>query len=124
MLREATCACRRRVGEDRPGRLGVTGGHGLDRSRHREECGLKNRADNETRTIPILPELVKLLRAHIKRYGTTTDGRISRPPGAAPPGFRLRRGVDRGPQGGPYTPAQCRSPLGRRPYDLRRCRCG
>ena len=22
------------------------------------------------------PELVKLLRAHIKRYGTTTDGRI------------------------------------------------
>ena len=27
--------------------------------------------------------------------------------------------MDRGPQGGPYTPAQCRSPLGRRPYDLR-----
>ena len=64
------------MGEDRPGRLGVTGGHGVDRSRHREECGLKHRADNETRTIPIPPELVRLLRAHIKRYGTTPDGRI------------------------------------------------
>jgi integrase len=37
---------------------------------------LKHRADNETRTIPIPPELVRLLRAHIRRYGTTPDGRI------------------------------------------------
>lgn len=41
-----------------------------------QERGLKHRAVHETRTIPIAPELVKLLRAHIKRYGTTTDGRI------------------------------------------------
>jgi integrase len=47
-------------------------GHGTAR----QERGLKHRADNETRTIPIPPELVKLLRAHIKRYGTTADGRI------------------------------------------------
>ena len=33
-------------------------------------------AAHETRTIPIPPQLVKLLRAHIKRYGTTADGRI------------------------------------------------
>jgi integrase len=33
-------------------------------------------ADNETRTIPIPPELVKLLRAHIKKYGTSPDGRV------------------------------------------------
>jgi integrase len=31
---------------------------------------------HETRTIPIPPELVRLLRANIKRYGTTHDGRI------------------------------------------------
>jgi hypothetical protein len=31
---------------------------------------------HETRTIPIPPELVRLLRAHIKRYGTTPDGRV------------------------------------------------
>jgi integrase len=34
------------------------------------------RAAHETRTIPIPPELVRLLRAHIRRYGTTPDGRI------------------------------------------------
>jgi integrase len=49
----------------------------------RQERGLKHRADNETRTIPIPPELVRLLRAHIKRYGTTPDGRI----------FQTARGV-------------------------------
>jgi integrase len=41
-----------------------------------QERGLKPRADNETRTIPIPPELVRLLHAHIKRYGTTFEGRI------------------------------------------------
>jgi hypothetical protein len=47
-----------------------------DDSTARQERGLKRRADNETRTMPIPPELVRLLRAHIKRYGTTPDGRI------------------------------------------------
>lgn len=40
--------------------------------------GLKYRAVHETRTIPIPPELVELLRAQIKRYGSTTDGWIFR----------------------------------------------
>jgi integrase len=47
-----------------------------DHGTARQERGLKHRADNETRTIPIPPELVRLLRAHIKRYGTTPDGRV------------------------------------------------
>ncbi len=47
-----------------------------DHGTARQERGLKHRAEHETRTIPIPPELVKLLRAHIKRYGTTPDGRI------------------------------------------------
>jgi integrase len=65
------------------------------------------------------PELVKLLRAHIKRYGTTTDGRI----------FQTARGgilqdsaygeVWTEARKEALTPAQYRSPLGRRPYDLR-----
>ena len=85
----------------------------------RQERGLKHRADNETRTIPIPPELVRLLRAHIKRYGTTPDGRI----------FQTSRGgilQDSGynevwteARQKALTPAQYRSPLGRRPYDLR-----
>jgi integrase len=85
----------------------------------RQERGLKHRADNETRTIPIPPELVPLLRAHIRRYGTTPDGRI----------FQTARGgiiqdsaysaVWAEARKNALTEAQCRSPLGRRPYDLR-----
>ncbi len=90
-----------------------------DHGTARQERGLKHRADNETRTIPIPPELVRLLRAHIKRYGTTPDGRI----------FQTARGgilQDSGynevwteARQKALTSAQCRSPLGRRPYDLR-----
>lgn len=77
------------------------------------------RAFGETRTIPIPPELIRLLRARIKRYGTAPDGRI----------FQTSRGGIL--QDSSYneawtearqkalTPARYRSPLGRRPYDLR-----
>ncbi len=47
-----------------------------DEGTARQERGLKHRAGNETRTIPIPPVLVRLLRAHIKRFGTTLDGRV------------------------------------------------
>jgi integrase len=47
-----------------------------DHGTARQERGLKHRAEHETRTVPIPPELVRLLRAHIKRYGTTPDGRV------------------------------------------------
>ena len=90
-----------------------------DEGTARQERGLKHRADNETRTIPIPPVLVRLLRAHIKRYGTTLDGRI----------FQTARGgilQDSGynevwdqARREALTPAQYRSPLGCRPYDLR-----
>jgi integrase len=90
-----------------------------DHGTARQERGLKHRADNETRAIPIPPELVRLVRAHIKKYGTTSDGRI----------FQTARGgilQDSGynevwteARQTALTPAQYRSPLGRRPYDLR-----
>jgi integrase len=47
-----------------------------DQGTARQERGLKHRAVHQTRTIPIPPDLVKLLRAHIKKYGATPDGRI------------------------------------------------
>jgi integrase len=68
--------------------------------------------------VPIPPDLVRLLRAHIKRYGTTPDGRI----------FQTARGgiqdsaystVWAGARKKALTPAQCGSPLGRRLCDLR-----
>jgi integrase len=86
-----------------------------DHGTERQERGLNHRADNETRTIPIPPELVRLLRAHIKRYGTTLR-RAGLPdrPGRHPAGLRLQRGLDRGPQAGTHPrPAARRSRSGR-----------
>jgi integrase len=90
-----------------------------DHGTARQERGLKHRAAHETRTIPIPPELVRLLRAHIKRHGTTPDGRV----------FQTARGgilqdsaysaMWADARAEALTPAQCWSPLGRRPYDLR-----
>jgi len=93
-----------------------------DHGTARQERGLKHRAAHETRTIPIPPELVKLLRAHIKRYGTH-PGRADLPdrPGRHPPGLGLRRGVDRGPHESPYPrPEQVTA----RPPPLRPAPCG
>jgi integrase len=90
-----------------------------DHGTARQERGLKHRAAHETRTIPIPPDLVTLLRAHLKRHGTTSDGRI----------FQTSRGgiiqdsaysaVWAEARAQALTAVQCRSPLGRRPYDLR-----
>ena len=90
-----------------------------DEGTARQERGLKHRAGNETRTIPIPPVLVRLLRTHIKRFGTTPDGRIFQ---TARGGILQDSGYnevwDQARQAA-LTPAQNRSPLGRRPYDLR-----
>jgi integrase len=62
---------------------------------------------------------VRLLRAHIKRYGATDDGRIFQTArGGILQDSGPQRGLDRGPQAGPHL-NRYRSPLGRRPYDLR-----
>ena len=120
MLRRPTCTCPRPGGgivlSASASRAGTVW---TDDGTARQERGLKHRADNETRTIPIPPVLVGLLRAHIKRYGTTSDGRV----------FQTARGgilQDSGynevwdeARREALTPAQYRSPLGRRPYDLR-----
>ncbi len=85
-----------------------------------EERTLKKRAAGTVRVVPIPPRLVEILRGHIERFGTTTDG-------------RLFRGQQLGEPVGPsiytqawkqarvigLTPAQAASPLARRPYDLR-----
>jgi integrase len=88
-----------------------------DHGTARQERDLNHRAAHETRTIPIPPELVKLLRAHIKRYGTTPDGRIFQTArGRHPQGLGIRRSMDRGPQGGPHPGPV---PVAARPTPLR-----
>jgi hypothetical protein len=42
----------------------------------RDNRQLKQRAIGETRTVPCPPELTALLHRHIKRFGTTADGRL------------------------------------------------
>jgi integrase len=80
---------------------------------------LKHRATNATRPVPIPPELARLLRTHVQRFGTADDGRL----------FRGRRGghLSEGVYGPVWQSArekalsagQARSPLVARPYDLR-----
>src|SRR5581483_9444622 len=41
-----------------------------------DERGLKHRAADETRPVPIPPELVAILRTHIDTFGVAPDGRI------------------------------------------------
>ncbi|MFG1826554.1 tyrosine-type recombinase/integrase [Microbispora bryophytorum] len=84
-----------------------------------DERGLKHRDDTTTRDVPIPPELVKILRAHLKTFGTAKDGRL----------FRTRTdGVISGSayakiwkqaRSYAFTPEQVASPLAARPYDLR-----
>jgi integrase len=54
------------------------GGGWTDDGKPYEARGLKRRARNATRSIPIPPVLVALLRAHLAAYGTTPDGRLFR----------------------------------------------
>lgn len=49
-----------------------------DDGRPHDTRGLKRRARNATRSVPIPPQLVRLLRDHLDRYGTTPDGRLFR----------------------------------------------
>jgi hypothetical protein len=43
-----------------------------------DDNGLKHRSEDEVRAVPIPPELVAVLRAHIDRFGTAPDGRLFR----------------------------------------------
>lgn len=84
-----------------------------------EERGLKHRPAQETRRVPIPPELVGILRDHIETFGVAADGRI----------FSSERGrvvastaisdVWAEARTRALTPAQVASPLAGRPYDLR-----
>lgn len=95
------------------------GRHWTDDGQTHERRGLKHRARKETRPVPVPPQLVLLIKDHVKRYGVAPDGRLF-------PGFhggQLSESVyDRWwklARVKAFTPAQLASPLARRPYDLR-----
>ena len=84
-----------------------------------DERHFKHRAKKTTRPVPVPPELVLLLRAHLDRFGIAPGGRL----------FRGARGgmlsessygrIWRQAREKALTSAQAGSPLAARPYDLR-----
>jgi integrase len=82
-----------------------------------DDRGLKHRAENDTRSVPIPPELVMILREHIEEFRTAADGRLFR---SATGGmiydtthtWAAARTLA-------LAPEQVASPLAGRPYDLR-----
>ena len=79
-LREADCA----LPETGWGELVLSGTASRSNARYIgtgrtwEERTLKKRAAGTVRVVPIPPRLVEILRGHIERFGTTTDGRLFR----------------------------------------------
>ncbi|GIH03279.1 hypothetical protein Rhe02_13460 [Rhizocola hellebori] len=80
---------------------------------------LKHRADNETRSVPIPPELVQLLVWHIATFGSAQDGRLFRSEGGGVIGSTTYSRVWASARNLALSPAQILSVLAKRPYDLR-----
>jgi integrase len=80
---------------------------------------LKHRARKITRPVPIPPELVELLRAHIDRFGAVQDGRLFRGARGAPLSESSYGRVWQRARKIALAPGQADSPLAGRPYDLR-----
>jgi integrase len=86
-----------------------------------EDRELKHRAKNATRPVPAPPILVRALRWHVAAYGVGTDGRLFPSPisRSAPISKWTYAKAWRDARTTAFTPAQIRSPLAARPYDLR-----
>ncbi|MFJ9415064.1 tyrosine-type recombinase/integrase [Streptomyces sp. NPDC101227] len=84
-----------------------------------EVRGLKRRARSATRTVPIPPVLVNMLRAHEERYGTAADGRLFR----AAQGGRVRSteycDIWDAARKAALTEGEAKTPLADVPYSLR-----
>ena len=80
---------------------------------------LKHRAHKITRPVPIPPELVRLLRHHLQKYGTAEDGRLFRGGRGGPLSESVYGRVWQAARAQALTEAQAASPLAARPYDLR-----
>ena len=84
----------------------------------RERRKLKHRPEGDSRIVPVHPELTRLLRDHLERFGTS-DGRLfSGVRGGELPTITYRSAWVKARQAA-LTPAEHASPLARRPYDLR-----
>jgi integrase len=90
-----------------------------DDGRARQRRGLKRRGQAETRSVPIPPELVTLLNAHVERFGAADDGHLFRTATGGPIQDSHYAATWRKARMATLTPAEVVSPLAGRPYDLR-----
>lgn len=85
----------------------------------RDRRQLKHRAVGDTRTVPVTPELARILKAHIEDFGTSADGKLF----TGVRGGELASVVCRrawiAAREAALTDEQQASPLARRIYDLR-----
>ncbi len=96
-----------------------TGSEWTDDGDHRERRHLKHRAKGESRTVPMHPELVGLLREHIENFGTGPNGELfTGVRGGELPTITYRRAWIAAREAA-LTPEERKSPLARRVYDLR-----
>lgn len=90
-----------------------------DNGRFRQARGLEQWASAETRSVPIPPALVRLLRAHLDAFGAAPDRRVFRTARGNPLHDGTYAAVWHKARRAALTRAQAASPLARRPYDLR-----
>ncbi|WP_117209452.1 tyrosine-type recombinase/integrase [Allorhizocola rhizosphaerae] len=90
-----------------------------DSGQAHDERALKHRGEEEPRPVPIPPELVGILREHIRTYGVGEDGRIFSSRKGNVIGSAAYSKVWREARAVGLSPAQAASPLAGRPYDLR-----
>lgn len=84
-----------------------------------DERHLKHRAKKITRPVPILPELVTLLRGHLNSYPTAPDRRLLYGRRGAMLSESICGRIWQQARRNALTQAQVASPLAARPYDLR-----
>ncbi|MEV0057243.1 hypothetical protein AB0H34_42975 [Saccharopolyspora shandongensis] len=90
-----------------------------DAGQPRDRRGLKHRPRGEGRHVPCPPELTKILREHLTKYGVASDGRLFRgEDGREVPSITWNRVWTRARRA-TFTEEALATPLAGRPYDLR-----
>ncbi|MEV0348652.1 site-specific integrase [Nonomuraea sp. NPDC050680] len=84
-----------------------------------DQRGLKQREEREVRPVPIPPELVRILRDHLREFGMAPDGRLFRNERGGVLGASTYSRAWEEARRFALTPQQVASPLAGKPYDLR-----
>jgi len=84
-----------------------------------EPRGLKHRPEGTIRVVPIPPILVRMLRRHLRQFGTAPDGRLFRSTRGGMLGESVYGRVWHAARQAALCPELAATALARRPYDLR-----